>query len=216
MISLATLCAISGNVPQSHIAVRKPPTPRFIHQYRMMYSGMLQESHGVTSQKNGILHSHLRENLKPYIWLIGCALQRRRNVSPVRYELGFYIPEDGIRHSHRRENLISEIFVSNFCFSSLSCCVKWRTPWCRCRLASRLRSSALRCLKTREISRTRRGALLGTGASLSSTGTICTTGGNCCEKYWSGGGRRGRDARFAPEVWSVWRVASALQREWVR
>jgi hypothetical protein len=28
-------------------------------------------------------------------------------VSPVRYELGFYIPEDGILHSHRRENLRS-------------------------------------------------------------------------------------------------------------
>jgi hypothetical protein len=26
----------------------------------------------------------------------------------VRYELGFYIPEDGILHSHRRENLTSE------------------------------------------------------------------------------------------------------------
>jgi hypothetical protein len=25
-------------------------------------------------------------------------------VFPVRYELGFYIPEDGILHSHRREN----------------------------------------------------------------------------------------------------------------
>jgi hypothetical protein len=24
-------------------------------------------------------------------------------VSPVRYELGFYIPEDGILHSHRRD-----------------------------------------------------------------------------------------------------------------
>jgi hypothetical protein len=24
-------------------------------------------------------------------------------VSPVKYELGFYIPEDGILHSHRRE-----------------------------------------------------------------------------------------------------------------
>jgi hypothetical protein len=30
-------------------------------------------------------------------------------VSPVRYELGFYIPEDGILHSHRRENLNSYI-----------------------------------------------------------------------------------------------------------
>jgi hypothetical protein len=28
-------------------------------------------------------------------------------VSPVKYELGSYIPEDGILHSHRRENLIS-------------------------------------------------------------------------------------------------------------
>jgi hypothetical protein len=28
-------------------------------------------------------------------------------VSPVRYELYFYIPEDGILHGHRRENLKS-------------------------------------------------------------------------------------------------------------
>jgi hypothetical protein len=28
-------------------------------------------------------------------------------VSPVRYELGLYIPEDDIPHSHRRENLKS-------------------------------------------------------------------------------------------------------------
>jgi hypothetical protein len=26
-------------------------------------------------------------------------------VSPVKYELGFYIPEDGILHSHRRGDL---------------------------------------------------------------------------------------------------------------
>jgi hypothetical protein len=25
-------------------------------------------------------------------------------MSPVKYELGFHIPEDGIPHSHRREN----------------------------------------------------------------------------------------------------------------
>jgi hypothetical protein len=30
-------------------------------------------------------------------------------VFSVRYELGFYIPEDGILHSHRRENLKSYI-----------------------------------------------------------------------------------------------------------
>jgi hypothetical protein len=34
---------------------------------------------------------------------------QRRNVSPVRYELGFYIPENDILHSHRRENLKSYI-----------------------------------------------------------------------------------------------------------
>jgi hypothetical protein len=28
-------------------------------------------------------------------------------MSPVRYELGIYIPEDGILHSQRRENLKS-------------------------------------------------------------------------------------------------------------
>jgi hypothetical protein len=28
-------------------------------------------------------------------------------VSPVKYELGFYIPEDGVLHSNRRENPIS-------------------------------------------------------------------------------------------------------------
>jgi hypothetical protein len=28
-------------------------------------------------------------------------------VSPVKYELGFYIPEDDILHRHRRENLKS-------------------------------------------------------------------------------------------------------------
>jgi hypothetical protein len=43
------------------------------------------------------------KNLKYYRAFTGWALQRRRNMSPVRYELGFYIPEDGILHSHRRK-----------------------------------------------------------------------------------------------------------------
>jgi hypothetical protein len=30
-------------------------------------------------------------------------------VSPVKYELGFYIPEDDILHSHCRENLRADI-----------------------------------------------------------------------------------------------------------
>jgi hypothetical protein len=44
--------------------------------------------------EDGILHSHCRENLNSYIALTGCILQRRRNVSPVKYEQVFYIPED--------------------------------------------------------------------------------------------------------------------------
>jgi hypothetical protein len=32
-------------------------------------------------------------------------MKRRLNVFSVRYELGFYIPENGIRHGHRHENL---------------------------------------------------------------------------------------------------------------
>jgi hypothetical protein len=33
-------------------------------------------------------------------------------VSPVRYELSFYIPENGILHSHRRESLKFYKFIS--------------------------------------------------------------------------------------------------------
>jgi hypothetical protein len=35
-------------------------------------------------------------------------------VSPVKYELGFYIPEDGILHSHCRENLKSYIALTGW------------------------------------------------------------------------------------------------------
>jgi hypothetical protein len=59
-----------------------------------------------------ILHSHRRENLKSYIALTGWTLYRRRNVSPVKYQLGFYIPEDDILHSHCRENLKSYIALT--------------------------------------------------------------------------------------------------------
>jgi hypothetical protein len=34
-------------------------------------------------------------------------------VSPVKYELGFHIPEDGILHSDRRDNLKSYIFSAS-------------------------------------------------------------------------------------------------------
>jgi hypothetical protein len=35
-------------------------------------------------------------------------------VSPVKYELGFYITEDGILHSDRRENLKSCIALTGW------------------------------------------------------------------------------------------------------
>jgi hypothetical protein len=59
--------------------------------------------------EDGIFHSHCRENLKSYIALTGWALQRRRNVFPVRHELDFYIPEGDILHNHRRDNFKSYI-----------------------------------------------------------------------------------------------------------
>jgi hypothetical protein len=58
--------------------------------------------------EDGILHNRHRDNLKSYIALTGRALWQRRKMSPVKYELGFYIQEDGILHSHRSKpsNLI--------------------------------------------------------------------------------------------------------------
>jgi hypothetical protein len=52
--------------------------------------------------EDGILDTHCRENLKSYMALTGSDLKRRRNKSPVTYELDFYsyIPEDAILHSH--------------------------------------------------------------------------------------------------------------------
>jgi hypothetical protein len=35
-------------------------------------------------------------------------------MSHVKYELGFYIPEDDILHSHRRENLKSYIALTDW------------------------------------------------------------------------------------------------------
>jgi hypothetical protein len=45
--------------------------------------------------EDGIFLSHRRENLKPYTALTGWTLQRRRNVSAVKYELGFLYPRRG-------------------------------------------------------------------------------------------------------------------------
>jgi hypothetical protein len=37
-------------------------------------------------------------------------------VSPLKYELGFYTPDDGILHSHRRENLKAYIVLTGWTF----------------------------------------------------------------------------------------------------
>jgi hypothetical protein len=65
-------------------------------------------------QEDGILHSHSRETLKSYIALTGWALWRRFKVSPVRYELDFYIPEDSNLHGHSRDNLRSYIAFTDW------------------------------------------------------------------------------------------------------
>jgi hypothetical protein len=64
--------------------------------------------------EEGILHSRRGENLQSYIALMGWTVYRRRNVSPVRCELGFYIPDDGTLHSHRHENLKSYIALTGW------------------------------------------------------------------------------------------------------
>jgi hypothetical protein len=59
---------------------------------------------------DGILHCHRRENLKSYRALTGWVLKQGHILSPVSYELGFYISEDGIPHSHIRKNIKCYIF----------------------------------------------------------------------------------------------------------
>jgi hypothetical protein len=46
---------------------------------------------GFYTPEDGIPHSHRHEDLKTYITLTGCSLEQRRNVCPVRYELGLNI-----------------------------------------------------------------------------------------------------------------------------
>jgi hypothetical protein len=55
--------------------------------------------------EDDILNCHRRENLKSYMALTDWTLYQICNVSPMKYELDFYIPEDDILHSHRRENI---------------------------------------------------------------------------------------------------------------
>jgi hypothetical protein len=59
--------------------------------------------------EDGILQSYCCENFKSYVASTGWSLWLRLNVSPVRYEQGFYIPEDGILQCLLRESLKSNI-----------------------------------------------------------------------------------------------------------
>jgi hypothetical protein len=61
--------------------------------------------------EDAILHSHCRENFKPYIVLTGWSQQLRLNVFSVRYELGSYILQDSFRHSKCRENC--KFYITN-------------------------------------------------------------------------------------------------------
>jgi hypothetical protein len=66
--------------------------------------------------EDGVLHSHRRENFKSYIALTGWAVQRKHNVSPVRYELRFYIPENGIFHIYPSRLLAYLAHLTNHAF----------------------------------------------------------------------------------------------------
>jgi hypothetical protein len=79
--------------------------------------------------ENDIIHSHRRETLKSYITLTGWTLQWRRNMSPGKYELGFYIAQDDILHSHLRENL--KCYICNTMEECLlfPCCDIAPTDW---------------------------------------------------------------------------------------
>jgi hypothetical protein len=66
-------------------------------------------------------------------------------VSPVRYELGFYIPQDDILHSHRPENgkQSSEVIVPTSVPGRARIVIKSSDPWSRYRLTG---PSLVNCL----------------------------------------------------------------------
>jgi hypothetical protein len=104
---------------QTGVPVHTPPASSRILSILMMEAMRSSETSLPTRATwchtpEDIFHSHRRENLKSYTALTGWDLYRRRNVSPVWYELGFYIPEDEILHSHNRENLKSYIALTGW------------------------------------------------------------------------------------------------------
>jgi hypothetical protein len=55
-------------------------------------------------------------------------------MSPVKYELGFYITEDDILHSHRRENLKSYMVSVGLMDRAKAVISKVRQYYIQCRL----------------------------------------------------------------------------------
>jgi hypothetical protein len=107
--SLLRLLVTANVIPRSQISFTL-----MMKEIRSSETSVLTRDTQRNIPEDGILLSHSRENVKSYIALTGWLLYRPCNVSPVKYEMGFYIPEDGILHSHRRENLQSYIALTGW------------------------------------------------------------------------------------------------------
>jgi hypothetical protein len=73
-----------------------------------------------------ILQSHGHENLSSYIALTGWTLSWIRNVSPVKYELGFYVPEDAILQPFLKTTMHCWLFCVLLCCAEAVCMSGWR------------------------------------------------------------------------------------------
>jgi hypothetical protein len=105
----ASIIRVTANVvPSSQILVTL-----IMEALSSSETSVLTRTTGCNIPEDDILHSDGRGNLKSYIALNGWTLYRRHNVSPVKYELGFYTSEN-VLHSHRRENLKSYIALTGW------------------------------------------------------------------------------------------------------
>jgi hypothetical protein len=80
----------------------------------LRYVGSYKQPHGVTFQKTAFFTFIAAKTSDLTIALTGWVLSRRRDMFPVRYEVGFYIPEDEVLHNHSCENLRSYIELTGW------------------------------------------------------------------------------------------------------